>query len=78
VSAALHIEELVLRVPGLDRARAAELGARVATALGERLGREPALRRDLGGLDLRLRISPDLHADRLVELLVDTIADRLR
>lgn len=72
----VDIDELVLRVPGLDPATAREVGGRVAAILGERLAVRPPARTELGALDLRLTVSPG-SIDRLVDQIAGAILERL-
>jgi hypothetical protein len=73
----VHIDELVLRIPGLSAAEARTLGERVAERVGEQLAAIGGSR-NLHALDLRLTMPAGRQrTDAIIDHIADAIVARL-
>jgi hypothetical protein len=74
---AVEIRELVLRIPGIGRGQARDLGNEVARRLSEELPTWP-LRRHAGAIDLRIAIPAGTPHEQLPRVIAEQIARALR
>jgi hypothetical protein len=73
----IEIRDLVLRIPGLDRNDARDLGHEVARRLSEELPTWP-LRRHPGAIDLRVTVPAGTPRRELARVIAEQIARALR
>lgn len=71
----IHIDDLHLRIPGLNEEEARSLGEDVAERLAERAPSH-GTQLHLGALDLRLTVPPGTARSDLASLIVDAILKR--
>ncbi|HET6611390.1 MAG TPA: hypothetical protein VFG83_05355 [Kofleriaceae bacterium] len=73
----VHIDELVLRIPGVSAAFARDLGERVARIIASRLATTTTPVADLSAIDLKLHMAPGTSTELMAEKLATAILARL-
>jgi hypothetical protein len=68
----LTIEELVLRVPGINREGAQSLGNEVSSLVADGLSAQQG-DRHMGALDLRVTVPPGATRSRMAKLIAEAI-----